>query len=149
MKKYYILGLFMVTMLFTMMACSKDDNVTLRSQLCHAWYWHDEMPKSYYSLLAFKPNGRFEVVMMIYTDNGTRKKIVEQGSYNLDGDKLTLMYDKRYETYTFRIVIENDEVGYTMYWYSDENEHQSQFSTYYASEGTDAAYLYAPEYQGE
>ncbi len=42
MENYCVLGVFVVTMLFTMMACSKDDDNMLKSQLCHAWYWHTD-----------------------------------------------------------------------------------------------------------
>lgn len=149
-KDYILLGLLVALILFAMMACSSDssdDDNLLNSELCHAWYWHDEMPKNYYDLIVYKSNGRFEVVAMITTDHGIRKKITNQGNFRLDGDRLTVKYDDRDERFTYRIVIEkNEEGGLTMYKYSDGEETQSWYNTYYTSDRIDDAYRNTPTF---
>ena len=138
-----------------MSGCSSDEDETKLSQLCHVWYWLDEMPKNYYDLIVYKPDGSIEIITMIYTDEGVKKKVVNHGRYHLEGDRLTINYDGYNETFIYRIVIEkgsvgaNSEEGYIMYQYSDgEEEHSSWYNTFYTSKGIDEAYHNTLDYSG-
>lgn len=136
-------------LILALTSCSSDDGLGA-SELCHAWYWRDMMPKNYYDLVVYKNNGTVESVAIINTDDGPRKKVVNHGKYILKGNRLTCRWDGIEETFTYRIVIEkNGEDGYTMYQYGDGEESQSWYNTYYTSDRMDEAYLNTPAYLEE
>ena len=72
MRKSFFYAMAALLML-VLTGCSDDDGLGA-SELCHAWYWHDEMPKNYYDLVVYKNNGTIESVAIINTDDGPRKK---------------------------------------------------------------------------
>ena len=147
MRKSFIYATVALLML-ALAGCSDDDGLGA-SELCHAWYWRDEMPKNYYNLVVYKNNGTVESVAIINTDDGPRKKVLNQGSYRLIGDHLTCMWDGAEESFNYRIVIEKSgEDGYTMYQYGDGEETQSWYNTFYTSNRMDDTYRNTP-YLGE
>ena len=150
MKKNRLLWLCAVLMMVVgMSSCSSEDEFGA-SGLCHAWYWEDEMPKSYYDLVVYKNNGIFELVAIINTDDGPRKKVMNHGTYHLDGDRLTCSWDGAEETFTYRIVFEKSgEDSFIMYRYSKGEETPSWHNTYYTSERIDDIYRNTPAYSGE
>ena len=149
MKKSSLLWLCALLML-TFMGCSSDDDGLGASELCHAWYWRDEMPKNYYNLVVYKNNGTVESVAIINTEDGPRKKVLNHGSYRLVGDRLICMWDGIEEAFAYRVVIEkNGEDGYIMYQYGDGEEVQSWYNTYYTSDQMDNTYRNTPAYLGE
>ena len=149
-KNVYLWLCALVLTIVGLSSCSSDDEDSVeRYALCHAWNWQDEMPKNYYDLIVYKLDGTIEVVQIIYTDEGFRKKVVNHGYYSLDGDRLTCRFNGRDESSTFRIVIEkNDEGGHTMYlyYYGDKYEAPSSwYNTYYTSDTLDETYRNTPE----
>ena len=104
MRKGFFYAMVALLML-VLTGCSDDDGLGA-SELCHAWYWRDEMPKNYYDLIVYKNNGTIDVCAMINTEDGLRKKVVNHGRYTLNGDRLTCWLDGAEESFTYRIVIE-------------------------------------------
>ena len=148
MRKSFFYAMVALLMM-ALVGCSDDDGLGA-SELCHAWYWHDEMPKNYYDLVVYKNNGTIESVAIINTDDGPRKKVLNHGSYHLNGDRLTCRWDGIEEAFTYRIVIEKTgEDGYTMYQYSDGEDTQSWYNTYYTSDNMDKTYLNTPALDDE
>ena len=146
MRKSFFYAMVALLMM-ALVGCSDDDGLGA-SELCHAWYWHDEMPKNYYDLVVYKNNGTIESVAIINTDDGPRKKVLNHGSYRLNGDRLTCRWDGIEDAFTYRIVIEKTgEGGYTMYQYSDGEETQSWYNTYYTSWQFDDTYRNTPVYK--
>ena len=150
MNKKRLLWLCAVLMLAVgISSCSSDDELGA-SGLCHAWYWEDEMPKSYYNLDVYKNNGVLESVAIIITEDGPRKKVMCHGTYHLEGDSLTCRWDGAEESFTYRIVFEkNGEDSFIMYKYSNGEETPSWHNTYYTSEHIDDIYRNTPAYSGE
>lgn len=145
MRKSFFYAMAALLML-VLTGCSDDDGLGA-SELCHAWYWRDEMPKNYYDLIVYKNNGTIEVCAMINTEDGLRKKVVNHGRYTLNGDRLTCWLDGAEESFTYRIVIEKTgEDGYTMYQYASDDDGQSWYNTYYTSWQFDDTYRNTPVY---
>lgn len=154
MKKQYFYVISVLMVLFGLSSCSGDDDYG-DSDICHAWYWNDEMPKNYTALTVFNPDGTVYSVKMIPTEDGVKKIVSATTTYTLNGNMLTIwrknpQYGDYYaEGTTYRIFFEKTEEGITMKQYRDYADSASPSPrVLYSTPALDEQYRNAPEYEG-